>query len=143
VFTAGTQANRHSPFFYQILHTAGIFPPGAPPTVRMINPKIAGQHSVEQLVDRYDLACRPVRDLLVDYLRERQPGIDYTALVKLAVSLALCFWKDIEAHHPGIGSLCTCRPASPPGGRSASRRGPSASPAAASRSSPASQPATS
>ena len=84
---------------------AGIFPPGAPPTVRMFSVKFAGQHSVEQLVDRYDLACRPVRDLLVDYLRERQPGIDYNTLVKLAVSLVLCFWKDLEAHHPGIGSL--------------------------------------
>jgi hypothetical protein len=81
----------------------GVFPPGAPPTVRMISPKFAGQLSVEQLVDRYDLACRPVRDLLVDYLRERQPGIDYNTLVKLAVSLVLRFWKDLEVRHPCIG----------------------------------------
>jgi len=105
LFAHGTRVGRHSPFFYQLLHMAGVFPPGAPPTVRMINPKFAGQLSVEQLVDRYDLACRPVRDLLVDYLRERQPGIDYNTLVKLAVSLVLCFWKDLEVHHPGIGSL--------------------------------------
>src|SRR2546427_409235 len=26
VFTGGGQANRHSPFFYQLLHTAGVFP---------------------------------------------------------------------------------------------------------------------
>jgi len=105
LFAHGTRVGRHSPFFYQLLHMAGVFPPGAPPTVRMINPKFAGQLSVEQLVDRYDLACRPVRDLLVDYLRERQPGIDYNTLVKLAVSVVLCFWKDLENCHPGIGSL--------------------------------------
>ncbi len=99
------RANPTGPFFYQLLHSAGVFPPGAPATVRMISPKFAGQLSVEQLVDRYDLACRPVRDLLVDYLRERQPGIDYTTLTYLATTLALQFWKDLEAHHPGIASL--------------------------------------
>jgi len=99
------RANPVGPFFYQLLHSAGVFPPGAPVTVRMINPKFAGQLSVGQLVDRYDLVCRPVRDLLVDYLRERQPGIDYTTLTFLATTLALHFWKDLEAHHPGIDSL--------------------------------------
>ena len=101
----GTSASRHSPFFYQLLHAAGAFPPAAPATVRMISTQFAGQLTAEQLVDRYDLACRPVRDLLVDYLRERQPGIDYNTLVKLATALVLCFWKDLEAHHPGISSL--------------------------------------
>jgi integrase len=57
------------------------------------------------MIDRYDLACRPVRDLLVDYLRERQPGIDYSSLVSLAITLGKRFWKDIEDHHPGISSL--------------------------------------
>jgi integrase len=93
------------PFFYQLLHSSGIFPPGAPPTVRMIGPRFAGPLTAEQLVDRYDLACRPVRDLLVDYLRERQPGIDYATLTSVATKLALQFWKDLEAHHPGIDSL--------------------------------------
>ena len=105
VFTSPTQSNRHSPFFYQLLHTAGTFPPGAPATVRMISPLFAGQLSVEQLVDRHDLACRPVRDLLVDYLRERQPGIDHGTLVKLVINLVPRFWKDLETHHAGISSL--------------------------------------
>ncbi len=105
VFTSPTQANRHSPFFYQLLHAAGTFPPGAPATVRMISTLLAGQLSAEQLVDRYEVACRPVRDLLVDYLRERQPGIDYGSLVRLAIDLVLRFWKDLEDHHPGISSL--------------------------------------
>ena len=105
VFADGTRANRHSSFVYQLLHSAGVFPPGAPASVRMISTRFAGQLTVGQLVDRYDLACRPVRDLLVDYLRERQPGIDYSTLTGLATSLALWFWKDLEARHPGIDSL--------------------------------------
>jgi len=105
VFDDGTRGNRHSPFFYELLHKAGVFPPGAPANTRMISTQFGGQLTVEQLVDRYDLACRPVRDLLADYLRERQPAIDYTSLVKLAVSLIPCFWKDLENCHPGIDSL--------------------------------------
>ena len=105
VFSDRTRGSRHSPFFYQLLHSAGVLPPGSPATVRMISAKFTGQLSVEQLVDRYDLACRPVRDLLVDYLRERQPGIDYGSLTGLVTALVPCFWKDLETHHPGISSL--------------------------------------
>jgi integrase len=104
-FPGPSRSTRHSPFFYQLLHAAGVFPDGAPPTVRMFNSLFTGQLTVEQMVDRYDLACRPVRDLLVDYLRERQPGIDYNTLTSLATALALWFWKDLEACHPGISSL--------------------------------------
>ena len=49
-------------------------------------------------------AIRPVRDLLVDYLRERQPAMDYGSLEQLARRLGM-FWADLEAHHPGIDSL--------------------------------------
>jgi integrase len=98
-------ASKKGPSFYQLLHDIGVFPAGAPPTVRMFNPLFQGQLTVEQLIDRYDLACRPVRDLLVDYLRERQPAVDYTTLRNLSAVLALSFWKDLENHHPGIGSL--------------------------------------
>ena len=93
MFPGPSRSSHHSPFFYQVLHAAGIFPATAPPTVRMFNSLFAGQLTVEQMVDRYDLACRPVRDLLVDYLRERQPGIDYNSLTSLATTLALWFWK--------------------------------------------------
>jgi integrase len=95
----------NGPFFYQLLHATGVFPADAPPTVRMFTPRFQGQLTIEQLVDRYDLACRPVRDLLVDYLRERQPAVDYKTVTGLATALALWFWKDLENHHPGIDSL--------------------------------------
>jgi integrase len=98
-------ANGKGPYFYQLLHAMGVFPPGAPSSVRLFSPRYHGQLTVEQLIDRYDLACRPVRDLLVDYLRERQRGLDYTTLATLACYLGRTFWKDLETHHPGIGSL--------------------------------------
>lgn len=105
VFPAPVRSFRRSPLFYQLLHSIGNFPADAPPTVRMFSPLFAGRLSVEQLVDRYKLVCRPIRDLLVDYLRERQPAVDYNTLVMLATTLALWFWKDLERHHPGIDSL--------------------------------------
>jgi integrase len=105
VFPGPVRSSRHSPVFYQLLHEVGTFPADAPPTVRMFSPLFAGRLPVEQLVDRYQLACRPIRDLLVDYLRERQPAIDYNTLTALATALVLWFWKDLERHHPGIDSL--------------------------------------
>jgi integrase len=105
VFPGPTRSSRHSPVFYQLLHSIGNFPADAPPTVRMFSPLFAGRLPVEQLVDRYQLASQPVRDLLVDYLRERQPAIDYNTLTALATALGLWFWKDLERHHPGIDSL--------------------------------------
>ena len=56
------------------------------------------------MTGRHQLACRPIRDLLVDYLRERQPAIDYASLEQLGRRLGM-FWADLEAHHPGIDSL--------------------------------------
>ncbi len=102
---ARTCVGGKSPYFCQLLHAAGTFPAGAPPTVRMFHPQVQGQLTAGQLIDRYDIACRPARDLLVDYLRERQPGVDYRTLMGLAYGLGLLFWKDLENHHPGIDSL--------------------------------------
>ena len=81
----------------------GVFGEHAPATLREL--RTAGQRTPDELVDRYRLACRPVRDLLVDYLRERQPALDYTSLEALADYLGGLFWADIERHHPGIDSL--------------------------------------
>lgn len=61
--------------------------------------------SCEQLIDRYRIACHPVRDVLVDYLRERQPSVDFSSLQRFAYLLGKLFWADLEAHHPGIDSL--------------------------------------
>ncbi|MGB9307331.1 MAG: site-specific integrase [Mycobacterium sp.] len=87
---------------FRILREAGVL--GADtPTLQQI--RSVGQRSAAQLVDRYPITCRPVRDLLVAYLAERQPAVDYTTLVGLAYHLVRCFWFDLEQHHPGIDSL--------------------------------------
>ena len=87
---------------YRLLRQLGTFGPAVPTRLREL--RTAGQRTPEEMIDRHHLACRPIRDLLVDYLRERQPGIDYGSLEQLARKLGM-FWADLEAHHPGIDSL--------------------------------------
>ncbi len=90
--------------FYLRLHALGIFPADAPATIRAFG-MARGQLTVEELVDRYRLQCKPVRDLLVDYLRERQPALDYASMQAIASTLAGLFWARIEALSPGISTL--------------------------------------
>ena len=90
--------------FYTILRDLGVFPRDAPSSLARIG-RFTGQSSVEGLVDRYELQCGPVRDLIVDYLSERQPALDYSSLDTLSRTLSLYFWKNLEEHHPGIDSL--------------------------------------
>jgi hypothetical protein len=87
---------------YRLLREMGIFGPAAPARLRQL--RTAGQRTPEEMIDRHQLACRPIRDLLVDYLRERQPAIDYASLEQLGRRLGM-FWADLERHHPGIDSL--------------------------------------
>ncbi|WP_189960105.1 tyrosine-type recombinase/integrase, partial [Streptomyces alanosinicus] len=89
--------------FYYLLHRLGAFGPEAPPSLRGL--RNLGQRTPEELIDRYGLRCRPIRDLLVDYLRERQPALDYASLKSLAYHLGQRFWRDIERHHPEVESL--------------------------------------
>jgi integrase len=89
--------------FYRALHSMGVFGADAPATLREL--RTSGQRTCAELIDRHGLACRPIRDLLIDYLRERQPALDYTSLASLAGFLGGLFWADIERHHPGIDSL--------------------------------------
>lgn len=97
--------DRHanSPLFYQLLRAHGGLGVDAPAAIEMFSGR--GQPSCEQLIDRYRIGCRPVRDVLVDYLRERQPSADFSTLQRLAYLLGKLFWADLEAHHPGIDSL--------------------------------------
>jgi len=101
---AGGTASHHASLrFYQLLHTMGVFPASAPPTMRAFDAR--GQLTAGQLIGRYAIACQPIRDLIVEYLRERQPAVDYSTLENLSLSLGKLFWRDLELHHPGISSL--------------------------------------
>ena len=86
----------------RVLRQAGIIAADVP-SLKQIHS--TGQRTVEQLVDRYHIVCTPIRDLLVDYLRERQPAVDYSTLLSLTYALVRCFWADLEHHHAGIESL--------------------------------------
>lgn len=89
--------------FYRALRTMGVFGSETPATLREL--RTLGQRTPEQMIDRYGLLCEPIRDLLVDYLKERQPALDYTSLNSLANFLGSLFWADLERHHPGIDTL--------------------------------------
>jgi integrase len=64
-----------------------------------------GQRPTAELVDRHQIQCQAIRDVLVRYLDERRPSMDYGSFNSLASRLAGTFWADIERHHPGIDAL--------------------------------------
>jgi hypothetical protein len=85
-----------------VLRAAGIFPATAPPTVRMFSSLFAGQLTVEQMIDRYDLACRhlaSIADAMLSVLCPRSP---------LPVPPAAHHWSTGErgTWNPGV----PCRP---------------------------------
>jgi site-specific recombinase XerD len=65
----------------------------------------AGQRPTVELVDAYGIKSASVRAVLIRYLDERRPGLDYNSLLDQLSALAGTFWSDIERHHPGIDSL--------------------------------------
>jgi len=86
---------------YGLLRAMGVIT--GPATFRQL--RSAGPRTPAGLIGRYNLACRPIRDLLADYLRERQPTLDYSTLNAISSILGKLFWADLEQHHPGIASL--------------------------------------
>ena len=72
----------------QLLYDLGIVDQPAP--TKGVRGRV-GQRTMAELVDRYPIACRPVRDLLVRYLEERAPAMDYASLPALARRLAGLF----------------------------------------------------
>jgi integrase len=98
-----TIAHYRSSYFYQLLHAVGVFGDTAAPTISALTAQ--RQLSVEQMIARCGIENRAIRNLLVDYLRERQISIDHVTLVRLADTLGRLFWRDLEIHHPGMASL--------------------------------------
>ncbi|MRH93300.1 tyrosine-type recombinase/integrase [Nocardia sp. SYP-A9097] len=90
--------------FYLRLRALGIFPDNAPHSIRAFG-LAGGRLTIEQLVDRYRIQSEPVRNLLIDYLRERQPSLDFTSLDAASRTLAGLFWARIETLAPGIDTL--------------------------------------
>ena len=74
------------------------------PDVPFISMRLPGQLSTAEIVDMHGLICRPIRDVIIRYLEERRPRLDYSTFRNHAHVLA-AFWADLEVHHPGIDSL--------------------------------------
>jgi hypothetical protein len=64
-----------------------------------------GQLTTGEMVDRYRLKSTHIRDLLVRYLEERRPSMDFSSFRSLITTLIWNFWADLEAHHPGIDTI--------------------------------------
>jgi integrase len=64
-----------------------------------------GQQTTTDLVDRYPIQSTNIRHVLIRYLDERRPAIDYSTLRSLASSLVGTFWVEIERLHPGLDTL--------------------------------------
>lgn len=88
---------------YRILRDVGAFDADAPTRLASLDRR--RQLTCQEMVDRAGVHPGPIRDLLVDYLRERQPALDYTSLAALGYYLVTLFWSDIEAHHPEVTTL--------------------------------------
>jgi site-specific recombinase XerD len=58
-----------------------------------------------ELVDLYQIRNPAIRDVLIRYLDERRPSLDFASLRSITGVLAGLFWADIERHHPGIDTL--------------------------------------
>ncbi|MGP5123002.1 hypothetical protein ACTXJU_08905 [Glutamicibacter ardleyensis] len=92
-----------SPLFYQLLRWHRVLGEEAPAALEMFTG--SGQPTCEQLIDRYNIRCRPARDLLIDYLSECQMAMDFSTLQRMSYLVGKLFWADLEEHHPGIDSL--------------------------------------
>ncbi|MFD0297396.1 hypothetical protein [Streptomyces sp. NPDC127118] len=86
------------------LRELGHLPANAPTTLRFLE-RTTGQLTCAQLVDRHPVASGPIRALIVNYLEERRPRLDYSTLDNLARHLTRNFWVDIERHHPELDTL--------------------------------------
>lgn len=96
----GSRLHSH---WYTLLREQGILGEDSPPTIHAASRR--GRLSIQEIVDGYGIENQGIRDLFVDYLRERQPGLDYSTIRAMASKLLLLFWRDLEIHEPGISSL--------------------------------------
>ncbi|MFL6124268.1 tyrosine-type recombinase/integrase [Actinophytocola sp.] len=86
---------------WDLLRAGGVLPT----TLSMRQTLLKGQRPTAEMVDAYKIRCRSIRDVLVRYLDERRPALDYGSFRGLVRALAKNFWADLEQHHPGIDSL--------------------------------------
>ncbi|WP_369198951.1 hypothetical protein [Streptomyces djakartensis] len=67
-----------------------------------------GQRPTAELVDAYNIQSTQVRNLLVRYLEERRPGIDYGTFRGLVRELAGVFWGGHRGTPPRASTPSVC-----------------------------------
>ena len=80
-----------------------------PPTAALRQHVRRGQQTTTELVDRYAIRSAKIRQMLIRYLDERRPALDYSTLRSLACSLAGTFWVEIETPPPRPGHPAPAR----------------------------------
>ncbi|MGJ3190756.1 tyrosine-type recombinase/integrase [Paenarthrobacter sp. FR1] len=73
-----------------------------PPTLRAAwHASVSSRrHTVKTLVDRYNVPNSGVRDLLISYLEELKPNMDYGSLEGMAYRLVRLFWCEVVDINP-------------------------------------------
>jgi integrase len=86
---------------WELLAHIGVLPAGS----RLDAGTRLGQRPAEAIADYHQVQSQRIRGVLIRYLSERLPAMDYSSWRMLAGELAGLFWADIERHHPGIETL--------------------------------------
>lgn len=89
-------------YVWSMLKDLGVFDASTPGLLQTVAVK---RPSVTEMVDSYGIRSEPVRDMLVRYLKIREPSVDYSTLRWMVYELVKNFWLDIEAHNPEANSL--------------------------------------
>ena len=89
-------------FVLDYLRTTG----NVDPSIRgMREASYAGQPTVLDIVDVYNIESQDVREMFIRYLLDRQPSLDFVSLRNLAYELLRNFWSDVQENYRGKNSL--------------------------------------
>jgi integrase len=104
VKTSGRPRREH--LLWELLVQAGPLA-GEPMTLRAVWTAKGNsrQHDAAHVLDRYGLPPSPVRDVLIDYLTEIRPGLDYGSWVHHVHTLGRAFWWEILQINPEQADL--------------------------------------
>lgn len=83
---------------WQVMHSIGHFPPASPSTLR--GALRSPQFTTTEMVDRNEVTDPAIRQMFIDYLDRRAPGVEYSTLSVLGTNLVRFFWKAIERINP-------------------------------------------
>jgi integrase len=99
VKTSGRPRREH--LIWELLVQAGPLQ-GEPATLRAVWTATTNtrQHGAADVLDRYSIPASPVRDVLIDYLTEVRPGLDYGSWLHYVHTLGRAFWWEILQINP-------------------------------------------